>query len=258
MSEKHGQLGAQWTKSAAPAAQASTPVPLPVPVPVPVPGPLQKPSVNPYGNCGLQPADISYSAARFQAPVIHAKASPLTITPVGSGIAGGGSIPPSSQISPTSHTHVPVPVPPPSGFIPPPFPNAVAAPVGATSVLTPNPFATTAGNAAGLAFANASFPYNTAQLGLGKIMHAISGAPAGSVPVAGTAAPTTGGPAAPTIPGQRHPSEGVSATSGVINSTIAENVMNALTNSNSTGGGPSVPSEEKMRRVQQVIESSLE
>ncbi|KAH8318771.1 hypothetical protein KR074_005697, partial [Drosophila pseudoananassae] len=255
MSEKHGQLGAQWTKSAAPAAQASTPVPLPVPVPVP----LQKSSVNPYGNCGLQPADISYSAARFQAPVIHAKASPLTITPVGSAIAGGGSIPPSSQISPTSHTHVPVPVPTPSGFVPPPFPNVVPGAVGATSVLTPNPFAATAGNAAaGIAFANASFTYNTAQLGLGKIMHAISGAPAGSGPVAGTAAATPGTPAAPTIPGQRHPSEGVSATSGVINSTIAENVMNALTNSNSTGGGPPVPSEEKMRRVQQVIESSLD
>lgn len=257
MSEKHGQLGAQWTKSAAPAAQASTsipvPVPLSLPIPVPVPVPIQKANPTPYVNCNLQPADITYTAARFQAPVIHAKASPLTITPVGS----GGAVPAGSQISPTSHNHVPVPVATPSGFVPPPFPNASA---GVTSVLTPNPFVSAAGNAAaaGLAFANA-FSFNTAQqLGLGKIMHVMGGAPpAGSVPA--TTAPAVAAAAAsvPTIAGQRHPNEAVPATTGVINSTIAENVMNALTNSQAAGGAP-VPSEEKMRRVQQVIESSLE
>ncbi|KAH8243971.1 hypothetical protein KR032_011826, partial [Drosophila birchii] len=258
MSEKHGQLGAQWTKSAAPAAQASATipvqVPIPLPIPVPVPVPLQKANPNPYVNCNLQPTDITYNAARFQAPVIHAKASPLTITPVGS----GGAVPAGSQISPTSHTHVPVPVATPSGFVPPPFPNAGT---GATSVLTPNPFVAAAGNAAaGLAFANA-FSFNTAQqLGLGKIMHVVGGTPpAGSVP-ATTAPPVAAAtPSVPAIAGQRHSNEAGPAASGVINSTIAENVMNALTNSMSaTTGGASVPSEEKMRRVQQVIESSLD
>ncbi|KAH8383383.1 hypothetical protein KR009_008331, partial [Drosophila setifemur] len=260
MSEKHGQLGAQWTKSAAPASAQTTstsvpiPIQLPVAGPLPVPLPLQKPILNPYANCHLQPGDISYTAARFQAPVIHAKASPLTITPVGS-IGGGGA--PSAQISPNNQTHVPVPATTPSGFVPPTFPNAGGSAVGAgaTSVLTPNPFAT----GTGLAFANA-FSFNTAQqLGLGKIMHAISGAPpAGSL---GTAPLTTAAPASAAVPPQRHPNEVVPATtSGVINSTIAENVMNAMTSGSSGGGGGGslVPSEEKMRRVQQVIEASLD
>lgn len=120
-----------------------------------------------------------------------------------------------------------------------------------------NPFATASANAAGLAFANA-FSFSTAQqLGLGKIMHAMGGATAGvpSAPVPVTTTPATAAPSTPTIAGPRHPNEGVPAASGVINSTIAENVMNALSNSNSAG---SVPSEEKMRRVLQVIETSLE
>ncbi|KAH8346915.1 hypothetical protein KR059_002459, partial [Drosophila kikkawai] len=257
MSEKHGQLGAQWTKSAAPAAPSSTtiPVQVPVPLPIPVAVPLQKANPNPYGNCNLQPTDITYTAARFQAPVIHAKASPLTITAVGS----VGAVPAGSQISPTSHTHVPVPVATPSGFVPPPFPNAVT---GATSVLTPNPFVSAAGNAAaGLAFANA-FSFNTAQqLGLGKIMHVMGGTPPAASAPATTAPAVAAAPTAvPAIAGQRHPNEAGPAASGVINSTIAENVMNALTNSQSSAaaGGAPVPSEEKMRRVQQVIESSLD
>eukprot|EP00099_Drosophila_melanogaster_P009577 NP_001262318.1 uncharacterized protein Dmel_CG9727, isoform C [Drosophila melanogaster] len=255
MSEKHGQLGAQWTKSAAPAA-TTAPVSnsIPIPQPIPVALPLQKPNANPYGNCSLQPADIVYSATRFQGPAIHAKGSPLTITPVGP----VGGAPASAQISPTSHTHVPVPVATPSGFVPPPFSNATSASGGvSTSVLTPNPFATASANAAGLAFANA-FSFSTAQqLGLGKIMHAMGGATAGvpSAPVPVTTTPATAAPSTPTIAGPRHPNEGVPAASGVINSTIAENVMNALSNSNSAG---SVPSEEKMRRVLQVIETSLD
>jgi len=57
----------------------------------------------------------------------------------------------------------------------------------------------------------------------------------------------------PTHPSHNHPSEGGTvvappvAPSGAINSTIAENVMNALSSD-----------EERMRRVQQVIEASLE
>ncbi|XP_017046659.1 uncharacterized protein LOC108091804 [Drosophila ficusphila] len=253
MSEKHGQLGAQWTKSAAPTASPQTSNTIPVPLPIPVALP-QKLNVSPYGNCSLQPADIVYNATRFQGPVTHAKASPLTITPVGP--AGGA--PASAQISPTSHTHVPVPVATPSGFVPPPFPNpaGVSGSVS-TSVLTPNPFATAAGNAAGLAFANA-FTYNTTQLGLGKIMHAMGGTTGGvaavSVPVSTT--PAASAPSGPAITGPRHTNECVPATSGVINSTIAENVMNALSNSNTAGAA--VPSEEKMRRVQQVIEASLD
>ncbi|XP_037729081.1 uncharacterized protein LOC119559941 [Drosophila subpulchrella] len=256
MSEKHGQLGAQWTKSAAPAASAQASNSIPINLPIPVALPLQKPNVNSYVNCSLQPTDIVYNANRFQGPAIHAKGSPLTITPVGP----GGGAPAAAQISPTSHTHVPVPVATPSGFVPPPFPNAAggSGPLS-TSVLTPNPFATAAGNAAaGLAFANA-FNFNTAQqLGLGKIMHAMGGATGGvstvSVPVTTSAAAAA--PTAPTIAGQRHPNEGVPAASGVINSTIAENVMNALGSSNSAGAA--VPSDEKMRRVQQVIEASLD
>ncbi|XP_017083352.2 uncharacterized protein LOC108116135 [Drosophila eugracilis] len=256
MSEKHGQLGVQWTKSAAPASSAQASNSIPIPLPIPVALPIQKPNAHLYGNCSLQPADIVYNATRFQGPAIHAKASPLTITPVGPG--GGAAA--AAQISPTSLTHVPVPVATPSGFVPPPFPNTAGGNGGvSTSVLTPNPFATTTGNtAAGLAFANA-FSFNTAQqLGLGKIMHAMGGSPGGvpavTVPVTGT--PTTAAPSAPTIVGQRHPNEAAPAASGVINSTIAENVMNALSNSNSAGSV--VPSEEKMRRVQQVIEGSLD
>ncbi|KAH8343977.1 hypothetical protein KR084_002948, partial [Drosophila pseudotakahashii] len=253
MSEKHGQLGAQWTKSAAPAASAQASNSIPINLPIPVTLPLQKPNSNPYGNCSLQPADIVYNANRFQGPAIHAKASPLTITPVGP----GGGVPAAAQISPTSHSHVPVPVATPSGFVPPPFPNTAGGSGGvSTSVLTPNPFATAAGNAAaGLAFANA-FNFSAAQqLGLGKIMHAMGGA-TGAVSVPVTTSPATAAPTAPAITGQRHPNDGVPAASGVINSTIAENVMNALGSSNSAG--TTVPSEEKMRRVQQVIEASLD
>ncbi|XP_016974681.2 uncharacterized protein LOC108041299 [Drosophila rhopaloa] len=247
MSEKHGQLGAQWTKSAAPAASSQASNSIPQPLPIPVALPLQKPNANPYGNCILQPADIVYNATRFQGPAIHAKGSPLTITPVGT----GGGAPAAAQISPTSHTHVPVPVATPSGFVPPPFP------IAAGGNVTPNRFATAAGTAvAELAFANA-FTFNTAQhLGLGKIMHAMGGATAGgsAVPVPVTTNSAVPAPSAPTITGQRHPSDGVPAATGVINSTIAENVMNALSNSNSS----SVPNDEKMRRVQQVIEGSLD
>ncbi|XP_017130785.1 uncharacterized protein LOC108148309 [Drosophila elegans] len=264
MSEKHGQLGEQWTKSAAPAASAQASNSIPIHLPIPVVLPLQKPNASPYGNCSLQPADIVYNATRFQGSAIHAKASPLTITPVGP----GSGAPAAAQISPTSHTHVPVPVATPSGFVPPPFPIAAGGGgsgggggVGVTtSVLTPNQFATATGNTgAGLTFANA-FTFNAAQqLGLGKIMHAMGGATGGvsavSVPV--TTNPSAAAPSAPTITGQRHPNDAVPAAGGVINSTIAENVMNALSNSKSVGAS-SVSSDEKMRRVQQVIEGSLD
>ncbi|KAI8046127.1 hypothetical protein M5D96_002327 [Drosophila gunungcola] len=249
MSEKHGQLGEQWTKSAAPAASAQASNSIPIHLPIPVALPLQKPNASPYGNCSLQPADIVYNATRFQGSAIHAKASPLTITPVGP----GGGAPAAAQVSPTSHTHVPVPVATPSGFVPPPFPIAAGGSGGGVSmsVLTPNHFVTAAGNTA--------FTFNTAQqLGLGKIMHAMGGTTGGvsavSVPV--TTNPATAAPSAPTITGQRHPNDVVPAAGGVINSTIAENVMNALSNSKSVGA--SVPNDEKMRRVQQVIEGSLD
>ncbi|XP_026843770.1 uncharacterized protein LOC6592035 [Drosophila persimilis] len=250
MSEKHGQLGAQWTKSAAAptaaaaaAALASASTPLQK-LPNPNPSPNFPASSHPYGNCaipglpGIQPADIPYTSGRFQVPsIIHAKASPLTIVPVGTAI--GPHCPP--QVSPTSHhTNVPVSVtvPAPSGFVPTPFTNAGS---GTTSVLQPNAFATAAGNA----FANA-LNFNTAQ----QLMHAMSTgtAAATTTPITATATPVIagGGPAA-----QRHPVEPVPTTSGVINSTIAENVMNALSNSTAA-------SEEKMRRVQQVIEASID
>ncbi|XP_022220628.1 uncharacterized protein LOC111072854 [Drosophila obscura] len=257
MSEKHGQLGAQWTKSAAAptasvaaaAALASAPSPIPLQKLTANPSPNFPATSHPYGNCGIpglpgiQPADIPYTSGRFQAPsIIHAKASPLTIVPVGT--VPGHHCPP--QNSPTSHhTNVPVSVtvPAPSGFVPPPFTNAGSA---ATSVLQPNPFATAAGNA----FANA-FNFNTAQ----QLMHAMSGGAsgvgatgaAGTTPNTATATPVIAGVGPP----QRHPVEAVPTTSGVINSTIAENVMNALSNSNAA-------SEEKMRRVQQVIEASID
>ncbi|XP_034131678.1 rho GTPase-activating protein gacF isoform X4 [Drosophila guanche] len=252
MSEKHGQLGAQWTKSAAaPTASAAALASAPSPIPLQkLPNTSQNfPATNhPYGNSGIpglpgiQPADVPYSSGRFQAPsIIHAKASPLTIVPVGS--VAGPHCP--TQVSPTSHhTNVPVTVtvPAPSGFVPPPFTNAGSA---TTSVLQANPFATVAGNA----FANA-FNFNTAQ----QLMHAMSGASA--VSATSTAATTpntaTGTPGIAGVgPTQRHPVEAVPTTSGVINSTIAENVMNALSNSNAA-------SEEKMRRVKQVIEASID
>ncbi|KAH8271453.1 hypothetical protein KR018_011714, partial [Drosophila ironensis] len=224
MSEKHGPAGAQWTKTAAPSAAGgagsslipaptTVPLALPLPVPVPVALPLPLPVALPYGNCN------NYApGGRFPA-----KNSP----------GGGGTSAQISQISPTSHTHVPAPVPAPSGFVPPPFPN----PSAPTSVLTPNPFA---------------FNFNAAQqLGLGKIMHAIGGspgtAPGAAVPAAAPAPAPAPGPApagvSPALSNQRHPGE------SVINSTIAENVMGAL------AGGQG---EEKMRRVQQVIENSLD
>ncbi|XP_034660658.1 uncharacterized protein LOC117896439 [Drosophila subobscura] len=252
MSEKHGQLGAQWTKSAAaPIASAAALASAQSPIPLqklPNTSPNFPATSHPYGNCGIpglpgiQPADIPYTSGRFQAPsIIHAKASPLTIVPVGS--VAGPHCPP--QVSPTSHhTNVPVTVtvPAPSGFVPPPFTNAGNA---TTSVLQANPFATVAGNA----FANA-FNFNTAQ----QLMHAMSGASAASATGAAATTPNTatGTPVIAGVgPTQRHPIEAVPTTSGVINSTIAENVMNALSNSNSA-------SEEKMRRVKQVIEASID
>ncbi|KAL7731267.1 hypothetical protein ACLKA6_014446 [Drosophila palustris] len=262
MSEKHGQLsGAQWTtKSAAAAAAGSTTAatatslqkhqqPNPnsnsiyeatatvatsqyglggVPIPVAVPGPI--------------PDIPTYTSGRFQAPPIHmhpAKSSPLTIAPIVSATQPHSL----SQVSPTT-TNVPVPS---GGFVPPVFPNMTtsgSAASGTTSVLTPNPFATAAGNP-GLAFVNAFNLSNAQQLELGKIMHAMNA----SSPAASTA-PRHPQPAHPS---QNHPSEvgtvvaPPAAPSGAINSTIAENVMNALSND-----------EDRMRRVQQVIEASLD
>ncbi|XP_002072785.3 uncharacterized protein LOC6650723 [Drosophila willistoni] len=269
MSEKH-----HWAKSAAPTA-----APIPVPVPStaaslqrgvtasvhPHPQPPHHPS---YGIQGLGlSGEIPYTSGRFQAPPIHHNTnkltSPLTIVPVGPGL---GAVP--LQVSPTSpHTNVPVAAP--SGFVPPPFSNASAAssgPVGSnqavgggSSVLQPNPFASAANNAAGLAFVNAALNFNPAQqLELGKIMHAMhaSGAGTATGPAGAATAPVIATNAPPQIAQSnvpatsRHPGDasGVSsaASAGVINSTIAENVMNAMS------------SDDKMQRVQQVIESSLD
>lgn len=262
MSEKHGQLsGAQWTaKSAAAAAAvggttASTS--------------LQKHlqsnpnsnsiyetnaavATNAYGICGVPvpiPDIPTYTSGRFQAPPIHMqtiKSSPLTIAP----IVGPPQTLAQSQVSPTP-TNVPVPS---GGFVPPAFANvnsSGSAASGATSVLTPNPFAAAAAGNAGLAFVNA---FNSAQqLELGKIMHAMNVNASSSTATLGAAAiPRHPQPPHPHPP-HPHPSEGSSSTvppvapSGAINSTITENVMNALTSD-----------EERMRRVQQVIEASLE
>lgn len=261
MSEKHGQIsGAQWTAKSAAAAAAATAASAGVTT---ASTSLQKhqqtnPNSNtiyeatvatsPYGICGVTvpvPDIPTYTSGRFQAPSIHlqaAKSSPLTIAPI---------VPPSlalaqSQVSPTP-TNVPVPS---GGFVPPAFPSVNApgpAVSNTTSVLTPNPFAAAAGNA-GLAFVNA---FNSAQqLELGKIMHAMN---ASSASGTHTAAAIPKHPPPPQHHPHTHPSEVGSvptppaAPSGAINSTIAENVMNSLTSD-----------DERMRRVQQVIEASLE
>jgi len=253
MSEKHGQLsGAQWTtKSSAAAAGNTTKHQQPNPSSntiyeatatvatspygigaVPVPGPISIPDIP------------TYTSGRFQAPPIHmhpAKSSPLTIVTPPQPIL-------QPQVSPTTTTNVPVPS---GGFVPPTFPNMTspgsgAGTGGATSVLTPNPFAAAAGNP-GLAFVNAFNFSNAQQLELGKIMHAMNA----SSPAA-TTLPRHPQAAHP-HPSHNHPSEGgpvvapTAAPSGAINSTIAENVMNALSSD-----------EDRMRRVQQVIEASLE
>lgn len=253
MSEKHGQLsGAQWTtKSSAAAAGNTTKHQQPNPSSnsiyeatatvatspygigaVPVPGPISIPDIP------------TYTSGRFQAPPIHmhpTKSSPLTIvTPP--------QLHSQPQVSPTTTTNVPAPS---GGFVPPVFPNMTspgsgAGTGGATSVLTPNPFAAATGNP-GLAFVNAFNFSNAQQLELGKIMHAMNA----SSPAA-TTLPRHPQAAHP-HPSHNHPSEGgplvaqTAAPSGAINSTIAENVMNALSSD-----------EDRMRRVQQVIEASLD
>lgn len=260
MSEKHGQIsGAQWTTKSAATAAAATAASAGGTITLPSLPKHQQSNPNsnsiyeatvatsPYGICGVPvpvPDIPTYTSGRFQAPPIHlqaAKSAPLTIAPI---------VSPSltltqSQVSPTP-TNVPVPS---GGFVPPAFSNVNnpgPAVSSTTSVLTPNPFATVAGNA-GLAFVNA---FNSAQqLELGKIMHAMNASSA-----SGTLAPAaiTRHPQPPHHP-HTHPSDGGSvavppaAPSGAINSTIAENVMNSLTSD-----------DERMRRVQQVIETSLE
>ncbi|KAH8310602.1 hypothetical protein KR044_002085, partial [Drosophila immigrans] len=242
MSEKHGPLsGAQWTtKSAAAAAAAGSPTKHPNPQPNPN-SIYEATATSPYG-IAAPPihTDIpTYSSARFQAPPLHmhplalpTKSSPLTI--VASPLQ-------QAQLSPSAPpTNVPAPS---GGFVPPTFPTPSPGAVAAatTSVLTPNPFvaASAAGN---LAFVNAFNLSNATQLDLGKIMHAMNATPAAA------AAATVPRPAAQPHP---HPSEAAAspavAASGAINSTIAENVMSALSSD-----------ADKMRRVQQVIESSID
>ncbi|KAH8388246.1 hypothetical protein KR093_001910, partial [Drosophila rubida] len=267
MSEKHGQLsGAQWTtKSAAAASPTKHQQPNPNPSSNSI---YEATATSPYGIAGgvaVPPGPIhtdipTYSAARFQAPPLHmhphslpAKSSPLTIV-AASPLQQHAHLQ-SAQVSPSTPTNVPVPS---GGFVPPVFPNmtptpspvsAAAGSGAATSVLTPNPFA--AASAAGnLAFVNAFNLTNATQLDLGKIMHVMNAnavANAAGSPAAATAA-TVARPAAHP-PAHPHPSEvpAAVAPSGAINSTIAENVMSALSND-----------DDKMRRVQQVIEASLD
>ncbi|XP_034485277.1 uncharacterized protein LOC117790103 [Drosophila innubila] len=264
MSEKHGQLsGAQWTTKSAAAGSTAVAAAVAAAATATSLQKHQQPNSNsiyeatatvatsPYGLGGAPvpvavPGSIpdipTYTSGRFQAPPIHmhpAKSSPLTIAP----IVTANQPQSQCQVSPTI-TNVPAPS---GGFVPPVFPNmttpgSVAS--GTTSVLTPNPFAAAAGNP-GLAFVNAFNFSNAQQLELGKIMHAMNA----SSPAA-SAAPRH---PQPTHPSHNHPSEGGTvvappvAPSGAINSTIAENVMNALSSD-----------EERMRRVQQVIEASLD
>lgn len=265
MSEKHGQLsGAQWTtkSTAAGAAGGATATSIQKnQQPNPNSNPIYETAIatSPYAISGVPvpiPEITSYTSGRFQAPLVHlhpTKSSPLTIAPI--------VAPPQpllqSQVSPTP-TNVPVPS---GGFVPPVFPNMTApgaSASGTTSVLTPNPFAGSSGNP-GLAFVNA-FNFSSAQqLELGKIMHAMNANANATV----TAPSTPGTPAAqvalqrqpqpthaphPPIPSESGPVVvPAAAVSGAINSTIAENVMSALSSD-----------EDRMRRVQQVIESSLE
>lgn len=266
MSEKHGQLsGAQWTtkSTSAGAAGGATATSIqknqqPNPNSNPIYEAPAAITTSPYGISGVPvpiPELTTYTSGRFQAPLVHlhpTKSSPLTIAPI--------VAPPQpllqSQVSPTP-TNVPVPS---GGFVPPVFPNMTApgaSTSATTSVLTPNPFAASPGNP-GLAFVNAFNFGSGQQLDLGKIMHAMNATNATV-----TAPSTPGTPAAPVAlqrqpqpthaPHPPHPSESgpvvvpAAAVSGAINSTIAENVMSALSSD-----------EERMRRVQQVIESSLE
>lgn len=262
MSEKHGHLsGAQWTTktSAAAAAGGTTATSLQKNQ---QPNPIYEATAAvaaPYGIPGVPvpiPEIPSYTSGRFQAPPVHlhpSKSSPLNIAPI--------VAPPQpqmllqSQVSPTP-TNVPVSS---GGFVPTAFPNMTApgaSASGTTPVLTPNPFATSSGNP-GLAFVNA-FNFSSAQqIELGKIMHAMSS----NVNATATAPSTPGTPAASATTLQRHPQPAhpphpsesgavvvpAAAVSGAINSTIAENVMSALSSD-----------EDRMRRVQQVIEASLE
>ncbi|XP_060646391.1 uncharacterized protein LOC132784650 [Drosophila nasuta] len=273
MSEKHGQLsGAQWTtKSAAAAGAAGSPTKHQQPNPNPNSSSnsiYEATATSPYGipiavpppPTGPIHTDIpTYTSGRFQAPPLHmhphtlpAKSSPLTI------VASSPLHQPhlqAAQVSPSSTTtNVPAPS---GGFVPPVFPNMTptpspgsAAAAGATSVLTPNPFvaASAAGN---LAFVNA-FNLSNANLDLGKIMHAMNANAAANAAVSPAAATATTVARHPP-PAHPHPSEAGAAAapavapSGAINATIAENVMSALSSD-----------DEKMRRVQQVIEASLD
>lgn len=262
MSEKHGHLsGAQWTaKTPAAAAGGTAATSLQKnQQPNPIYEATSAVATSPYGIPGVSvpiPEIPSYTSGRFQAPPLHlhpTKSSPLTIAPI--------VAPPQpqmllqSQVSPTP-TNVPVPS---GGFVPPVFPNMTApgaSASGTTPVLTPNPFATSSGNP-GLAFVNAFNLSSAHQLELGKIMHAMNS----NVNATATTPSTPGTPAAAATGLQRHPqpthpphpSESgavvvpAAAVSGAINSTIAENVMSALSSD-----------EDRMRRVQQVIEASLE
>ncbi|XP_017470082.1 PREDICTED: uncharacterized protein LOC108361831 [Rhagoletis zephyria] len=240
----------------------------------------------------------AYAGARFHPPPLPTQQSTLDAANLSHTIAHQHSHhqPHHLQHQP-SPTHAPTTVltapaaaspivPVQSGFVPPPLlPGAAAAvAAAATSVLTPNPFAVTPQLEHLTSHLNLQ-----QQIELNKIMNVMN-TQVSAVGVASGGAMGTGGSNAGNLEGQalaqaRHiatdvpmtsagsnsSSCGSAAVSGAINSTIAENVLNAISatpNSSVSASAPAVhgrltgigvrmPNDERLRRIQEVVESGV-
>lgn len=259
MSDKHGAGASQWTKAAL--EQKHTP------------------NQTPYE--AQTPYAQSSSFGRFQAPS-------LMSTPIGASLS-----------APSVNVNVPVP-----GFVPPAFQSSPSA----TSVLTPNPYAASSANpyagesylkfskiinvmnAATLPNAPTSSTTGPTAINLPLALTsnnssiAISSATQSSSAAAGAAVVVSSQQLQQqqqTVSMQtvntsashgRLPNEfpGSSHGAGAINATIAENVLNAISNTSSStvastsihgrllgGIGLKIPDENKLRSIEQVVESGI-
>ncbi|XP_037948582.1 uncharacterized protein LOC119680035 isoform X2 [Teleopsis dalmanni] len=264
MSEKNVQSAAQWTKATATAANTAAAQKLHAQGSINLydhqnTAPIPTQSTLYVGNSGTgHPAPY---VARFQTPLIHHASAP----------------PPSLAHNTPTLLSTSSNVPAPSGFVPPSYSPATVA-AAATSVLTPNPFAINAsGNSGSSAFGLDQFILMNAATAV-----SIAGANATGTTVTSVASmplvpnnasmlqqQTVTNPNVQPITITRQHGEMPSASSGVITSTIVENVINAISNNGdgnvNVGGipgrliglGVKTPDDEKLSRVHNMVESSL-
>lgn len=224
---------------------------------------------SPYGNVRFQSQSqtiLHHVGAATSLPppnTGHAPAPPSVLLPLGASAVS--NLPASS-----------------GGFVPPPYTTTSSTPISttlsaaATSVLTPNPFVVHHhSGSSNVGFGLEQFQHMNAQqqFEFTKMMTAMNTAGAvsltsvsssthNSVPSTSTAVAAV----ATSFGGRQHLD--LSTASGAITSTIAENVINAIcvnspsitggiSNQNRTSVGVKISDEDKMRRIQSVVETGV-